>query len=329
MNSNDMKLSRRDFVNATVAASTALALPSALLAQAPADAREPTVWLNMTQEELDAAYNQRTYSPNMAQVLSRWRSQNVAARGRLGEPEVHAYGDTAIETLQVYRSAVSNAPLQVFVHGGAWQSGSASNYAFVAEPIVNAGGTCVLVDFASMNDDGIRLTDMCRQVRDAVAWVYRNANRIGGDRERIYVSGHSSGGHLAGVIMTTDWKQAYGLPADTVRAGACISGIFDLEPVRLSHRNGYLNLTDEEVELLSTQRQLAHLNAPVIVAYGSNETPEFQRQSRDFAAAVEAAGKPVSLRVAEEYNHFEILETYANPYGVIGRTILEQMGLAS
>lgn len=328
MNSNDMKLSRRDFVNATLAASTALALPSGLLAQSPADAGGPTVWLNMTQEELDAAYNQRVYAPNASKVIGRLQAQNAAARARLGEPEIYAYGETSIESLHVYKGAADNGPVHVFIHGGAWRGGRAEGYAYVAEPIVNAGGTCVVPDFASIDDDGIQLSDMCRQVRDAVAWVYRNAERIGGDRDRLFVSGHSSGGHLAGVVMTTDWPGLYGLPTDTVKAGLCTSGMFDLEAVRLSHRNAYLKLTDEEEELLSAQRQLAHLNAPVLVACGSDETPEFQRQSRDFSAAVEAAGKPVTLHVAREHNHFEILETYANPYGVIGRAILEQMGLA-
>ena len=103
--------------------------------------------------------------------------------------------------------------------------------------------------------------------------------------------------------------------------------MFDLKPVRLSARGRYIDFTDEMEEALSSIRHLDKLHAPIIIAYGTLETPEFQRQSRDFAAAVAAAGKPVQLLVGEGYNHFEILETLANPYGLLGRAVLEQMGL--
>ena len=104
--------------------------------------------------------------------------------------------------------------------------------------------------------------------------------------------------------------------------------MFDLKPVRLSARSSYVKFTDEIEQALSSQRHLDKLNAPVIVAYGALETPEFQRQSRDFAAAVKSAGKPVQLLVAEGYNHFEIPETLANPYGLLGRAVLAQMTLS-
>ena len=169
---------------------------------------------------------------------------------------------------------------------------------------------------------------MAEQVRRAVAWVHRNAKGFGGDADRIYVSGHSSGGHLAGVILTTDWPKDFNLPSDTVKGGLCCSGMFDLKPVRLSARSSYVKFTDEMEQALSPQRHLDKLNAPLIVAYGTLETPEFQRQSRDFAAAVKAAGKPVQLIVADGYNHFEVIETLANPLGILGRAVLEQMNLA-
>jgi len=151
---------------------------------------------------------------------------------------------------------------------------------------------------------------------------------LGGDPDRIYVSGHSSGGHFAGVVLTTDWRKEFNLPADIVKGGLCCNGLFDLKPARLSARSAYVKFTDEIEQALSPQRHLNNLTAPVIVAYGTLETPEFQRQSRDFAAAVKAAGKPVQLVVGEGYNHFEIIETLADPYGLLGRVVLEQMKLA-
>src|SRR5205085_12159569 len=135
--------------------------------------------------------------------------------------------------------------------------------------------------------------------------VYRNAGQIGADRNRIYLSGHSSGAHLAGVAVATDWARDHDLPADLVKGAVLCSGLFDLKPARLSARSNYVKFTDSMELALSPQRHLAVINAPLVVAYGTLETPEFQRQSRDFAAAVEAAGKPVRLLVGRGYNHFE------------------------
>jgi len=148
-----------------------------------------------------------------------------------------------------------------------------------------------------------------------------------GDPDRIYVSGTSSGAHLAGVVLTTDWVRDFGLPADTVKGGVCCSGMYELGPVSLSARSSYVKFTPEMIEKLSSQRHLDKLVAPVVVAYGTLETPEFQRQNREFAAAVQALGKPVSLLVGQGYNHFEMFETLASPYGLLGRAMLNMMKL--
>ena len=183
-------------------------------------------------------------------------------------------------------------------------------------------------DFAPVQDTGGSLMPVADQVRRAVAWVYQNAETFGGNSGRLYISGFSSGGHLAGVVLTTDWAKDFNLPPDILKGGLCCSGMFDLEPVRLSARSRYIKLTDEMEEALSPQRHIDRLNAPVIVAYGTLETPEFQRHSRDFAGAAKEAGKSVRLIVGEGYNHFEMLETLADPDGLLGRTVLDLMNLA-
>jgi arylformamidase len=119
------------------------------------------------------------------------------------------------------------------------------------------------------------------------------------------------------------------LPANVVKGGLCMSGMYDLKPVRLSKRSSYVKFTDEMEQAMSSQRHLDLLRAPIIVTYGTNETPEFQRQSRDFAAAVKAAGKPVDLVEAPNFNHFEMAESLGNPYGPNGRAALALMKLSS
>jgi len=304
---------------------SAMALTGSHAVCAESRVKGPLIWLDMDQEELDRAYTQSVYAPNIRQVISRWSTNSALVRSRIGDPLRFSYGDKPIETLDVFPSKRRDAPVHIYIHGGAWQQGKAENYAFPAEMFVNAGVHYVVPDFSWVQDVGDSLFPIADQVRRAVAWVYRNASEFGGDSDRIYLSGHSSGGHLAGVILTTDWEKEFDLPADIIKGGLCCSGMFDLKPVRLSARGDYIKFTDEMVHALSPIRHLDKLHAPLIVAYGSHETPEFIRQSRDFAKAVADAGKSVQLIVAENYNHFEIIETLANPYGILGHAALKQM----
>jgi arylformamidase len=288
--------------------------------------RGPLVWLDMDQKQLDDAYDQTVYAPNQPLLAARRKVASESVLKRL-PPERVAYGSTEIEKLDIYKTQRPNAPIEVFVHGGAWRNGSAKDFAFPAEMFVNAGAHFVVLDFVQVQDAGRSLLPMIEQVRRAVGWVYRNAESFGADRNRIFIAGHSSGAHLAGVTLVTDWAKEYGLPADLLKGGLLVSGMYDLKPVRLSKRSEYVDFTDEIEEKLSSQRQLAKLNAPIVVAYGTQETPEFQRQGREFAAAVKAAGKPVQLIVGEGLNHFEMQETFGNPYGLAGRAALAQLQL--
>jgi len=249
-------------------------------------------------------------------------------RKRLGNPVRLAYGAKPIEGLDLYPARGQNAPIHVFIHGGAWRSGAAKDSAYQAETFVRAGAHYIALDFNNVIETQGDLMPMADQVRRALAWIYRNAASFSGDPNRIFLSGHSSGAHLAGVVLTTDWQKQFGLTADLIKGGLCCSGMFDLKPARLSARSSYVKFTDEVEQALSSQRHLHLLSCPVVLGYGTLETPEFQRQSRDFAAALKALGKPVELLVGEGYNHFEMPETLANPYGLLGRAALEQMKLA-
>jgi arylformamidase len=315
---------------ASAAAGAVAAGGAAHAQQSPQAPRQkgPLVWLDMDQKELDDAYDQLVYAPNRDQILKRCVRNSELVRERLGAPQRFAYGSTPIEALDVFTTRVANAPVNVFIHGGAWRGGLAKNYAYPAEMFVNAGAHYVVLDFINVIEAQGDLMPMAHQVRSAVAWVYKYAKTFGGDPERIHVSGHSSGGHLAGVVLTTDWQKDFGLPPTLVKGGVLGSGLFDLKPVRLSKRSAYVRFTDQMEQALSSQRHLDKLNAPVIVVYGTDETPEFQRQSREFAAAVKAAGKPMSVAVMEGYNHFEVMEQLGNPYSLFGRAVLEQMRLA-
>jgi arylformamidase len=284
------------------------------------------VWLDMDQEQLDDAYTQIKYAPNMPQILLRNASNSELARDRLGAPRRIAYGPTPEETLDLYPTAATHAPMAIFLHGGGWRAGTADHWGFAAEMFVDAGVHYIAPDFVNVAATGGDLRPMVDQVRRAIAWVHRNAASFGGDPDRIHLYGHSSGAHLGGVAMASDWTGRFGLPADVIKTGLLCSGMYDLEPVRLSARSRYVRFTDEIEQELSPQRHLEFFTAPVVLAYGSEETPEFQRQTRDFAAALLAANRTVELLVGQNYNHFEIAETLGSPYGVLGRAALAQIG---
>ncbi len=319
-------MSRRGAMKLGLSALAATQVPARAQDAAPGG---PTVWLDMDQAALDDAYNQRIYAPNIDRVQAQHRYMNEQARARLDAPERIAYGDAPIEGLDLYRANGEDVPTLVFFHGGTWRSNTSVQYAYIAEPYVRAGANVVIPDFSPVHEIEGGLEVLVDQVRRSVAWAFEHASQIGSDPSRIHVLGHSSGGHLAGSVLTTDWSGDYGLSNQVVRGGVCVSGMFDLEPVRLSWRNSYLHFDDASVQALSPQRHLDHLYAPVVLVYGSSETPEFQRQSRDFAAAARAAGKEIEVIMADSFNHFEIQSTAANPYGPVGRAMFAQMGLSA
>ncbi len=293
----------------------------------PITARGPLVWRDMDQKALDDAYDQDVYAPNRPLIVTRRIAASERTRAILGPPQRVAYGPSEYEGLDIFRAAAANAPINVFVHGGAWRRNKAADYALQAEPLVHAGAHAVIIDFINVEQAGGDLLPMYEQVRRALAWTWRNAESFGGDRERFYISAHSSGSHLAACFLTDGWREE-DLPKNFCKGALLLSGMYDLEPVRRSKRSSYVTFTDAMVEKLSSQRHLDGLHTPLVLAYGTCETPEFQRQTRDFFAAVQAAGKPADLIVGEAYNHFELLETLANPYGLTGRAMLRQMGAA-
>lgn len=152
-------------------------------------------------------------------------------------------------------------------------------------------------------------------------------SRFGGDPERIFVSGHSSGGHLCAVMLTTDWR-ALGGPQNLIKGGVAMSGMYELYPVLLSSRSAYVKLAPADVEALSPLRQLAHLTCPVIVVSGDKESPEFQRQAKEFATVLAGMGKLAGRFTLFNRNHFEVPEALNSPNGPLSQAVLAMMGAA-
>jgi arylformamidase len=272
--------------------------------------------------DLERLYNQSNWAPNMQAVIARYQRLSDAACLSIGEPERMAYGASSREQLDLYRADSQHAPVVIFIHGGGWRDGSARQYGFPAEMLVTAGVHFVVPDFSSVDDTKGDLSVPVDQVRRALAWVRENCRRFGGDGSRLYLVGHSSGAHLAGMALST--RQAdHDVPADPIRGAVLVSGIYDLGPLRQTSRVKHVLIDDRVERVLSPLHQIDHLATPLLLAVGSAESPEFQRQARDYAKAVVEAGKHARVIVSETYHHFDILETLGNPYGLLGRSLLD------
>jgi arylformamidase len=322
------RLTRRSAIIAASAAASGVIASAQQVLGPPPHPKGTKVFLDYDQVELDAAYDQTVYEPDIDQAAARLKADSDTVRVNLGAPRRVAYGPKEIEKLDIYRTSRPRAPIFIFIHGGRWRVAIAHDYGFPAEVFVHAGAHFIAPDFDWVQDVGGDLNVLVNQVRRSVAWAYHNAASFGGDPARIYIGGHSSGGHLAGVALTMSWKDL-GVPEDVVKGGVLLSGIYDLKAVRLSSRSSYVKIDDKAENELSPQRHIDHLKVPVIVMNGTRETPEFQRQSREFGAAVKAAGKPVEIIVAQDYVHMDSVASLANPYGLAGHAALKMMKLAS
>jgi arylformamidase len=276
-------------------------------------------------EDIEAAYDQAKWAPNMHHVLARYVFLSDATRTVVGKPERVSYGTEKQESLHIYKANTRHAPIVIFVHGGGWRGGAAADFAFPAEMLLATGVHFIAVDFFTIAEAKGDLDILIDQIRRALAWIFQNSDRFGGDPSRLYIVGHSSGAHLAAMALSTCWSD-YGLPSNLVKGGVLVSGIYDLGPLRHTSRISYISIDDRVERELSPLHQVSNLSAPLFIAVGTAESPEFRRQAQTYAEAGMKAGKKVQTIVGEGYNHFEILETLANPYGVLGRNLLSLLG---
>lgn len=175
---------------------------------------------------------------NAEEVIARYAARSAATRARFARANV-PYGPGPDEVLDIFPAGRAPGPVQIFVHGGAWKNFTKDEYSFPAEAFVPAGIHTVIVNFDNLPK--VRLPDMVDKVQRAIIWVYRHADRFGGDPARIFLSAQSSGAHLSANALGSDWK-AHGLPLDIVKAATLVSGPYFLEPVLLSARSSYVKL---------------------------------------------------------------------------------------
>jgi arylformamidase len=277
------------------------------------------VFLHYSQAELDRNFDQRGWASNAAEVVGRWTDRSKATKATRPHRTGLRYGPGEDETLDIFPAGQALAPVQIFVHGGAWLRHTRDDFSFVAETFAAAGMHTVVLNFTNL--PSVRLPDMVAQVRRGVEWVWRNADSFGGDRQRIFLSGHSSGAHLSVITLATDWP-VIGLPADVVKGACFLSGLYDMEPVLLSARSSYVQLTPAEAASLNPMLLADAIPCPLTLFYAEFDTDEFRRQSEAFAASLAAAGRTVSLTRMAGLNHFEIMEQLGLSQGALSQALL-------
>jgi len=232
-----------------------------------------------TTEFYEREYNARAAIADHPRIFGRWAEQAAATR-RLRACLIDLpYGDTVGEKLDLFPARGESAPLLVFIHGGYWRSLDKSDFSWIAPPFVAEGVAVALLNYGLA--PRTPMEDIVRQVLHALAWLYRRADRYGIDPDRIYVCGHSAGGHLTAMAMAALWPVlGADLPADLVKGGLAVSGLYDLAPlVHAPFVNTDLQLTAARAARLSPVRLPAATGAPLYTAVGALESSEFRRQN--------------------------------------------------
>lgn len=290
----------------------------------------PFVYRDLDQQALDFQYNNQAQVADPKRYIDWYKTASEAARGRVAHERGIAYGGLPDERLDIFRPADATAsdrrPVVVFLHGGAWRNLDLSGSSFPAETFTGRGALYVAIGFSRMPAAG-SLDEMVTQVRAGIAWLWANIADRGGDPARLHLIGHSSGAHLAGMALATDWPRLYGMPADTLRSAALISGIYDLEPVRLSYRNEMLKL-DRAGEIRNSPcRNLPLSGPPLLIGYGEFDTAEFKRQAQEFHALWQRRFGNASLLALKGLNHYETIETLTDAASSLAQATLKWFGL--
>ncbi|WP_106752211.1 alpha/beta hydrolase [Pannonibacter carbonis] len=268
-------------------------------------------------DRLDADYTARNcVAPDdFAAIISEYASRSLPARSMAGAKLDLVYDAVSGEKLDLFGTRPGELrPLVLFIHGGYWRALSKEHSAFMAPMLADLGIASAAPDYTLA--PGASLTEITRQMRAALAYLWREAASLGIDRNRIVVTGSSAGGHLAGTLMMSGWQQDFGLPGQVLKAALPLSGLFELAPIAGSHVQDWMQLTQEEVETLSPLRHLT--GAPrSVIAVAEHETSGFHRQTRAYA---EALGMP-EIR-ARDRNHFDIVFDLCDPATDVGQTLL-------
>jgi len=264
-----------------------------------------TLYRGMDRAALDTAYN-NSAAVGVAKrdrYIAGWTARADAIRKAWTGKLDLRYGEGSRQRLDFFPCGKPGAPTLAYIHGGYWQMNDKEPYAFFGEGVLAAGFNLALVEYTLA--PAARLDQIVAEIRAAVGWTIDHAAELGADPRRVFVAGHSAGGHLTAAAMS-DLR---------VAGGIAISGIYELEPIRLNYLNDKLGLDEAEAARNSPIRHLPSRASTLVVSVGLGELPELIRQSEDYWAAWRRKGLPGSYLPLPDHDHFSILEELARPTG--------------
>jgi arylformamidase len=272
------------------------------------------LYRGMDRAQLDAAYNNSAAVPERDAIVAGWAARSARVRREYDGRLDLAYGETPRERLDLFLARDPQAPTLAFIHGGYWQMNDKESFAFFAEGLLPLGINLAVIEYtlAPM----ARLERIVAEVRQSVRWLAKHLAEYGADPSWLYVAGHSAGGQLTAMTM----------PLPEVRGGIAISGIYNLEPIRLNYLNEKLALDTAEAERNSPVRHLPATAGELVVAYGTRELPELCRQSVEYARAWTERGLPGRLLPVDGADHFTILDSLARADGALTGALLAMLG---
>jgi len=271
----------------------------------------------------DRQYNARAMIPDHAKIFERWKTRSQEARAHLPCRLDIPYGTSPAEMLDIFPAEGKSEALLVFIHGGYWRSLDKGDFSFLAPAFSRRGVTVALPNYALCPKVGIE--DIVKQNLLAIAWLWHYGARYGVNPGRLYVAGHSAGGHLTAMMLAARWN-AYmpALPYNLVKGGLAISGVYDLEPlVHAPFVNQDLKLDQAEARRLSPVAIPPATTSPLYTAVGGDESDEFKRQSALIASTWRyafAGDIPMPGR-----NHLTVVEELANPASALFQGALAMM----
>jgi arylformamidase len=278
---------------------------------------------NYSVEQLEEEYSP---SADPMAILDNWAQMSASYLKRANLARDMPYGVLASQRLDLLKPTTPNAPVLVFIHGGYWQWADKDDYAFALEPLVTAGALVASINYPLCPE--INLDKLVNAVRAACAWVWRHVDDYGGDPERLHVAGHSAGGHLTAMMAATDWSEFDdGLPRDMIKSIVPVSGLFDLEPLRLISYLEDLRLDSETIKRNSPQFMKPTTALPVTVVVGGDESDEFQRQSREFTNAWRSEVDAIEYVAVPDHDHFTVIEAMTEPDNALTAALLRHLGL--
>jgi len=266
------------------------------------------VYNGLTRSDIEAQYMLRNTRPNYEEKdIPRWLEKSELFRAKTNGRLDLTYGPRPRNKLDFFAPKGLPVGLVLYIHGGYWQRGDKSVYSFVAEPFVNRGYSVAVMNYQMCPD--VRLIEIAPQARNAIKWLWRNAEELGIMRNNFNIMGHSAGGYLTAEMLFTDWTcESDDLPRDLLHAAVAVSGIYDFEPILFCSENEGLGMDDAEAKAASMTYRQPSVDVPHIVAYGLNEPTDMHRQSHSYAKTFEDDFSSLEIIAIDGADHFETID---------------------